>query len=463
MLGHMIVIDWIEQLFTPAPKPLLSSVQLSTEQLDDRCVPATLVWDGKDDGLWSNRLNWLDGAFAPPNPPGQNDTVRFDGAKQTHSRADSAKVGAVEITGSYEKTITIETGQQKVSTLEVMSAYTMSAGNAFVSGGNDGNGTLQLSGASTFTWSAGKIRTTNVQLGAADNHAVTATISNTVIFDSSTLDNHGTVTTSDSYVKVTTGTSSIINRAGATFNATKFHFGDALIRNVGTVENLGTMKLGGQTVIDADTINRGTLRLAKVDSGSPEFVQSYRQYSGTTELYDNPFVELDGPGDHIHIHGGKLIGNGTLDGNLTLGYEGDATAGDATINPGWTTTVMGFPVSYTPGTITVTQSFEMFDTTNTMRIDVIASGGFDKVVVQGLSANLKGTLDLNNSAYKPEMGVMVDFLNATTIGGVFTTKTYFIGNWSHPTNPGYELYWTLVKEGDRYSIQVAGKKFYGPP
>lgn len=166
----------------------------------------------------------------------------------------------------------------------------------------------------------------------------------------------------------------------------------------------------------------------------------------------------------MRIFEGKIIGNGTVDGNLTLGVDSVLLETEATINPGWTTTVIGQPVSYTPGTITVAQSFEMFDTTNIMRIDVTAThGAFDKVVVQGSWANLKGNLQLNNSSYKPEMGVMVDFLNAKYIGGDFTNKEYYVGNWMHPNNPNHYLFWTLIKEGDRYSIQVEGKQFKGPP
>jgi len=438
------------------------SARPSFEQLEDRCVPATLIYAGVNNGLWSDPTNWLeDTGVATLDPPGPNDTVIFDGnvslPKETWT-GGVTEVASVIIDGPWDKNIQITTAQHHSSSLRVNTSFTMNAADAgLTSGATGGNSNLFVSShGASFTWTGGTIADVNVNIGYGGDSDVTGTIGGEVILSDSLLINGGTLSADFATVKVPPDVISEIRNYG-TFSANCFSFRDTINnthRDVGLIANYGSATIKGDSRIDSDFENYGHVRLqSDPNLGAPRFWVSYRQFSGQTELYNDAWVHMSGPGNHMHIHNGKLIGNGTIVGNVTLGYEGaDNYASTATIDPGWTT---GYPESYTIGTITITHSFALHDATNAMRIDGTAGGSFDKVVVTGY-ADLKGNLTVNPSKdYKPANGKTVQFLTASEVKNDFETKTLtYTGYWSHADNPDRQHYWKFRKTGTGYEIYV---------
>jgi hypothetical protein len=320
MLGRILRGEWIGELISQHVQEHSLGVRLQSELLEDRWSPAIFHWAAGENApnrLWSTAANWTKYGEPANVAPGANDNVVFNDANTTESWADIPKVAAVEITGGYDESVLIQTPQGNPSTLEITGFLHMSAGSASLGGGG-GQSTVKLTGSSFLTWSAGNMRGMVVMLGDANNHKVTSKLSGSIQFDDCDLDNYGTLTATDCYLKVPGSTSNITNRDGATFSGENFSFRDTMIRNVGSFGNFGSMSLEGDCDIDATYNNQGTIRLSPGESLSPQFRQVYFQFSGVTELYGGPTVTVSGPGQVMNIFGGMIIGDGTVNANLTL-------------------------------------------------------------------------------------------------------------------------------------------------
>ena len=80
--------------------------------------------------------------------------------------------------------------------------------------------------------------------------------------------------------------------------------------------------------------------------GVLEVLGSAQQTSGTFQLRDNATIRVGGPDVALRIYGGSIIGAGTVDANLTLGYDTATFNGPQMggyISPGYT------PPPGTPG------------------------------------------------------------------------------------------------------------------
>ncbi len=164
----------------------------------------------------------------------------------------------------------------------------------------------------------------------------------------------------------------------------------------------------------------------------------------------------------LSIHNGSIIGNGTINGNLTLGYDPNIYGqqqSNAMIAPGFVTSSPDDPFTfvYTPGTLAITQSFQMFASGTSMYIDITASGAFDKVTVGGYAA-LSGTLVINPSRDYHPPPITITFLTASTFADGsgqatdFSQKTVtYWGSWLDPQRRS--VHWTLpTPNGGNYSL-----------
>lgn len=218
---------------------------------------------------------------------------------------------------------------------------------------------------------------------------------------------------------------------------------------------------GGTPTLRGDFTNANLTRLF---AGTLDLAGVARQSAGVFSLHDSSTVKVSGSTQTLNIHEGLIRGHGTVDGNLKLGYDpalGPPPQSFATINPGFES---GFPLVYTPGTITVTQSFAMFNSGNTMQIDINQSGS-DLVFVGG-QANLNGNLIVNpSSIYHPPHPTTHTFLTAAAgFAGEFSnvTVTYW-GSWADPGGKG-GVKWSLPpRTATSYSLVTELIQGSGPP
>lgn len=438
--------------------PIYTGVPLRTwlrcEQLEDRVVPArTLVWAA--DGNWATAKNWTENGIPATTAPDDTDTVVFDGtSKGECTISEAAKVAVVDIKATFEGKLTIGLGNG----LEATDEFKMAGGTVYSSA----SALVQIS--KKLTWSGGTVEGAFVRIGSDSNDTATATIAGDVASDGGRFENFGTLTWASGNISVgSTSKTEIYNQSGATIDiqsAGKIYDPNDLnlASSLGLLQNEGLLKFRSNGTTTVGRMNFNNLGTTEVHSGIAEFKEeAYQSQSGSIfELKNNSTAKFVNDGQVFRIYNGTIIGNGTINGNLTLGYDGEGAASEATIDPGWTTTVVGFPVVYTPGTITITQSFHMFDTTNVMRIDGTASGAFDQVVVTA-TAIINGVAWVNPSSdYHPPLGTKVEFLKAGQVQDDFVTKTLtYQGPWFDAESK--PLAWYFRKTDTTYEIYVDHK------
>ncbi|HET6574562.1 MAG TPA: hypothetical protein VFG68_13220 [Fimbriiglobus sp.] len=255
------------------------------------------------------------------------------------------------------------------------------------------------------------------------------------------------------------------------YNLTTFIGGSPIFLSV---QNTGEMVVRTNTKFSGNYYSAGT---TEVRNTTLELAGKAEQVGGTFILADSAAtVKPSGQGNVLNIYDGSIVGTGKVDGNLTLGVDpngGDPFGGmwqpSPVINPGFAGAAQGDPPI--SGTLTITQSFEMFSYYGTpvctMLIDVTASGGYDKVAVTGW-AHLSGALRLNPSpVYKPMSGTRLDFLTSGSFEGTDfdeATSTYW-GSWAEPgsSNPVKPVKWTLTKTASTYSLLAELIVGSGPP
>lgn len=388
----------------------------------------------------------------------------FNGTKTTNVTMDITKVQDVEIAAGYTGTISIAQGPPPfgaASTLEVTNSFKMLEPAATVYNGG-GVSTLKLSGASIFTWSAGTMRGIDILLGSSTDHAVTGTInsSDRVVLIASRLVNHGTFTWMAGHITVPLRyTAEIVNEADAIFEvqAAGLFVCPEQEENVGKFTNRGLLKFNTTHVgIHADFANDGgTVRV--YPGGQVSFSYKAEQTGGTFDLRgDGATVKVLSTSRVLGIRDGLLTGAGTIDGNLNLGYDGGpATA--VTIRPG---------IEAAVGTITITQSWQMFSSSGQTWIRVLDDGSYSEIVATSGWAKLAGVLWVENSPnYKPAHEKRITFLTAGLgfDGTDFAHRdmTYW-GSWADPVTKK-PLVWRFDQTANTYSIVTRVVEGSGPP
>ena len=146
-----------------------------------------------------------------------------------------------------------------------------------------------------------------------------------------------------------------------------------------------------------------------------------------------------------------IAGQGTVDANLTLGYDGACPPPTtAIISPG---ILMPPPNNRTIGTLTIVAAFQMFG--GTMAIDVNEVGAIDQVVVQGKYAALAGSLIIQiDTRYMPTQHVVLPFLTAPSIQGDFVQRTFNDFQLPiPPANPYAGVHWGLLRTPTTYNLR----------
>lgn len=217
------------------------------------------------------------------------------------------------------------------------------------------------------------------------------------------------------------------------------------------VHNAGLVKSTGTATIVGNYDTTGTTR---IDSGSLFVNGLAEQTSGLFELRGGSTIKVGGPDVALRIYDGVIAGQGTVDANLTLGYDGACPPPTtAIISPG---VLVPPPNNRTIGTLTIVGGFQMFG--GTMSIDVNQVGAIDQVVVQGTYAALAGSLFIQiDTNYMPTQHVVLPFLTAPSILGDFGSRTFNDYRLPiPPTNPnpyGGNVHWGLLRTATSYSLR----------
>lgn len=443
------------------------------QELEARTVPADFRWcplpgpGGGFSTLWSAPSNWQVNGPLGWDPttvtPGVGDAVFFASDSRSNNDCSVDVVGGVTV-----KDVTIPSGY--TSKLVLNNPLTInagkltqdSAGGAIVGyslSATPTRGTLNITNSSRWEWTGGHISDITVNVA---NQSVTTVSPLTFTRNMSGSDIYvndkcrlewtgGPVNVVDPqknsniYI-VNCGT--FVITAGQTWGAVQ-----VTTPSYFQVYNNGIVASGpnGTATIKGDYFTSGTTRIS---SGTLEIQGRAEQTSGTFELRNGSTVTVGGPDVALRIYDGSIIGTGTVNANLTLGYDGACPPPwGGTISPGIDTGVQSSdPNSVTRGigTLTIVGEFQIF--AGTMVIDVNASGQFDKVVVQGKYAAVTGTLSMrNNVLYKPPQLVSLPFLTFQSLIGDFTTKTWNNYPWPNPANDG-PFSWFFSVGGTSYNF-----------
>jgi formylmethanofuran dehydrogenase subunit C len=191
------------------------------------------------------------------------------------------------------------------------------------------------------------------------------------------------------------------------------------VLNYGTT----TLNAGGTVTISGDYLTAGNTTL---EVGILAIKGWAEQYAGTFSLLARTTVDVSAAKDtSLYLLGGYLVGDGTVQGNLSQSKQGADEFSGSTVAP-------GTPVdedTRQPGTINVTGNLSMWTSGCTVSLFVDQSGGAGKLEVAG-TARLKGTVVINWSYdYRPAVGTTVTFMTWGQREGAFDDM--------HATFPGW--------------------------
>jgi hypothetical protein len=436
MLGEMIerALGWLYRERPSASAVHRSLLRPALEPLEDRYTPANFLWDpatGIGANLnWSKPRNWdILGAdnqyhWQSTLTPGNGDTAVFDGSKYNNDCyqdvASGVTVMNMQVISGFSKSI-ILSNPLTIAGTSTPSILSLNSGKAALRGSAVGEpaarGMLNLAGNSTLAWNAGIIDNLDVYVTRTDTTAATLAVSNSAFGprEMSSTDIHlngllhwysGDVNVSNaaanSTIYIYPDGDFEIEAAGATWGMGAV--GDSYF----TIYNNGLVRLNapGAVHLVADYTTYATTRL---DLGILVLAGSAEQWDGEFALRNNTTVEPSGPDQTLQIHEGEINGQGRVDGNLALGYDPnlypDVGYSLATVMPGYFTTDPETEEStYHPGTLTVTQSFDMF-TLGTGVDSWATSAGYGQLVVGGSAALYMGTLTVHvDETYHPAAG-----------------------------------------------------------
>ena len=146
-------------------------------------------------------------------------------------------------------------------------------------------------------------------------------------------------------------------------------------------------------------LNRGEVNLI----GGTTALGEYRQISGVTKI-DSATLKSLNPYP-VQIRNGSLVGTGTIDGNLVLGYD--------PAQPGWQPSSPGISPGIGVegiGRIDVTGAFHMFSDGSLLAIDLNAQGQMDLIAVNEYAVVNGTALIYTNTNYQPAGGTRATFL-----------------------------------------------------
>jgi hypothetical protein len=152
----------------------------------------------------------------------------------------------------------------------------------------------------------------------------------------------------------------------------------------------------------------------------------------------------------VQIRDGSLVGTGTVDGNLVLGYDpaaGQPPQTSPSIAPG----IAG--VNNGIGVLTITQSFQIFSTGANTYINLDGTGQIDRIVVQGSYAALNGKAHVvKDWNYQPSKGTTVAFMTYNAVSGDFASAIVYNNGWPPPPGAFISLYFKPEKRATEYVL-----------
>ncbi len=435
-----------------------SVARLALEALESRFTPADMRWyfPNANNNNWSDSANWqaqaTDGSWGPTNaPPGPTDKAIFYSGQTRDISANVAAVGKIEIQAGYTGALILPASSTVTATLLTMGGGTIKS----VEGVSTPS--LELRGAGS-TLTAGTLDIVQLRVGSRDANftaGTTLTINGDITLKNRAWIYIGAPVANGNPNEVNWQSNNIL-MPGTTSDSLLYNFGGTLrINSSGQLGdanttaktrllNTGTLEVYGTPTIAGSFENSGT---TSVRSAANLTIQgTAKQTAGTTELRSGT-ITMAANGVYA-VDAGSLIGNGTIDGNLTLGTVAN---GAVSISPGYSGAEIG--------TLTITKSLHMVSTGTSTTIQVFTDATFDKIVVQGGYAILNGTLTVSLPAdYKKPLGTSYTFLTAPTFkapGGTnptdFTTKNLTgQGMW---LDMGVRV-WKLKSVDGSYSVYV---------
>ncbi len=299
-------------------------------------------------------------------------------------------VGAVKVTGG---------------TLNFSTGSTVTTPSLTLSGTLTGSDTLTVTGAAA--WSGGTMSGSGIT-----NLQGSTTLTNEPALDTRTLNNSGTVSTSDTLPMLVYSGAQINNLKGAIWNLTT----DAGIAQEttpnGAFNNAGTFEKTSGTGSSSITVpfNNNTGATVSANAATLSFSSTYTQTAGNTFL-NGGSIATSNP---LSIQGGTLTGSGTI---TATGSANAISNTGGTISPGVSTTVGTIAV----GTSTTASYSQGSAAAYSVKIGGTSAGQFDTLSTTG-SATLAGTLNVSLiNSFSPALSNTFTILTAGSVSGTFGT------------------------------------------
>ena len=474
---------WYRLLFARTPSAYAGGFRLAVEELEGRRVPAKYHWEspsyfGSSDANWSTVGNWKvwnpttqewDSATSAPGLTAATaiDEVEFDKDGQWPCNVDApVTVRSLKVWDGYANTITLYEPLTVASPLTATPTGYDPPGLLLLNGesatisGPGARGSLSVTGHVNYDWIAGKLNALTVTTVGApviinDGLALRLNVMGSTAPGPgggpaparlSMTDTNITVGFADlnwhsgdvavlgpavSRLTIAAGSAFQIMAANVWGTAGRGPVPDNfVIQNEGIVTSTASATLNGNfTNIDGEV---------GVNSNVLTFGGLAEQTAGTFEIASGATAKLTGDGQVLRIYDGLIGGSGTVDGNLTLGYDpgyGPVLATSPVLRAG--------PADDTMGNLTVKQSFQAFSAWSNVLVKVGDGGATSKLVVLGHHAALLGNLTINWANTNPpsrsehvlvdiagqQLGAFSNFAEMSLISNqdVFFRKTYLGG------------------------------------
>lgn len=406
-------------------------VMLKAEHLEVRCVPTVYRWTGADDNNWSTPTNWqyntvLGWQNQSTAFPSIGDEALFIGQFNSSCNVDvPVTVDKVSIGASYGRNIVLlnplTVGSAPGTGLSMDSTGASIRG--FVPGTPAAQGTLNLVGQSVSKWVSGNISNVTVNIQRADNKAATLEVGGTSTrrMNGSAIVVDGILSWITGNVDVATATDEIssvqvqgkgeflLNPSNSTWGVV-----DNVPQSRFVVQNKGSMIVDSTNaaILNGEFSNYGTV---KVEAGSLGLTSRAEQFSGSFELLGTAVVLPGEKSKILRIYDGTFKGSGTVDGNITFGY-------DPLTQPGQKSSPT-FQVGEDGkvGSVTVTANLQIFSPSTTTKFRVDDQGKASQIAVNGYAALAGDALiePVNAKAAIPFEHLLVDVRSKEAIIGSF--------------------------------------------
>jgi hypothetical protein len=396
MIRHIeALLVTVQVVFRPARvskrKVASQRVRPALEGLEERYVPAYLIWIGQNAGdKWSIATNWINKATNVKQAPVNGDTLWLDPAQKS---ADGTKGSALQsvddMAGLNPQRIIVNPGYAGIDLQKVLQLGTVGTGgissilDGTISSSNN-QGAIEVNSDGVLNWFGG---TLEVPLNV-DAKAKGGTAAGNVNVDLNAqymdaLNNSGKVIMAPTLNNDITANATWFNNAGASFDIQANHdlLGTGQIHNKGLFKKTG----GGNSQIEKFFSNDDTTATLEVDAGDLIFKGSAEQYKGTTKLVGTTTL-LTVIGAYT-VDDGTLLG-GTISGDLIVKGGDIYPGGDGTIG---NLTLLG---NYTQSGGTLHIDVDPKATAKTDQVIVANPASVGSVTLQNAGQNA-GTLTVN--------------------------------------------------------------------